>query len=448
MSGKHHWRIATATAPGSSHLRDDLPNQDAVDCRVVQVGFGQVVIIAVADGAGSAPRSDEGSQTAVSAAVAAIADGINRQPAAAFSEPMAESLLRDAIKQAKVAVERYSRRHNVAARELASTLLVALASDSLLTAAQVGDGAVVAFNIDKGMARTLCEAHSGEFANETTFITSRSRPHEIASVGHASGYDYDALALITDGLQNLALKMPEREAFLGFWNPMLQDLAHTDEPEAVPGKAARLHQRRAGAVPHQRRRDHRHRRPKPPKFAGGTAMTIRDSVGVYDQTEFADNPEARCSIVLILDVSGSMAGVKIDTVNQALVKFRNIIREDSVTALRADVAIIAFDNVAWVLQDFTNGTDFEAPALEVHGETNFSQPVNLALDLIEAANRATGTAASPITAAWPTSSPTAYRTILPPIWTGRPVAWRLRRRIAASPSSPLSSATAAASRIL
>ena len=35
-------------------------------------------------------------------------------------------------------------------------------------------------------------------------------------MGHASGYDYDALALITDGLQNLALKMPEREAFMGF----------------------------------------------------------------------------------------------------------------------------------------------------------------------------------------------------------------------------------------
>ena len=112
-------------------------------------------------------------------------------------------------------------------------------------------------------------------------------------------------------------------------------------------------------------------------------MTVRDTVGVYDQTEFADNPEPRCSIVLILDVSGSMAGQKIDTLNQALVKFSNIIREDSVTALRADVAIIAFNEKARVVQDFTNGTDFEAPILEVSGDTNFSQPVNTALDLIE-----------------------------------------------------------------
>jgi uncharacterized protein YegL len=79
-----------------------------------------------------------------------------------------------------------------------------------------------------------------------------------------------------------------------------------------------------------------------------------------------------------------MAGAKIDTVNRALVKFRNIIREDSVTALRADVAVIEFDHEARVVLDFTNGTDFESPTLSVKGGTNYSQAVNLALDLIEA----------------------------------------------------------------
>jgi len=113
-------------------------------------------------------------------------------------------------------------------------------------------------------------------------------------------------------------------------------------------------------------------------------MTMQDSVGVYDQAEFADNPEARCSIVLILDVSGSMGGPKIQTVNQALVKFGQIIKEDSVTALRADVAVIEFNHEARVVQDFTNGTDFEPPGLSVDGGTNYSKAVNLALDITEA----------------------------------------------------------------
>ncbi|MYC32800.1 MAG: VWA domain-containing protein [Chloroflexi bacterium] len=113
-------------------------------------------------------------------------------------------------------------------------------------------------------------------------------------------------------------------------------------------------------------------------------MSIQDSVGVYDQAEFAENPEQRCPIVLILDVSGSMGGQKIQTVNQALVKFGEIIKDDSVTALRADVAIIEFDHEARVVQDFTNGTDFEPPTLSVKGGTNYSKAINLALDISEA----------------------------------------------------------------
>ena len=113
-------------------------------------------------------------------------------------------------------------------------------------------------------------------------------------------------------------------------------------------------------------------------------MTIQDSVGVYDAAEFAGNPEARCPIVLILDVSWSMEGRKFDTVKRALSKLRDIIREDPVTALRADVAVIAFAGTAQVVQDFTNGTDFEPPVLKLTDATNFSKAINLALDIIEA----------------------------------------------------------------
>ena len=113
-------------------------------------------------------------------------------------------------------------------------------------------------------------------------------------------------------------------------------------------------------------------------------MSIQDTVGVYDQAEFAENPEARCPIVLMLDVSGSMGGRPIQTVNRALVKFGEIIREDPVTALRADVAVIEFNHEARVAQDFTNGAEFEPPMLTAKGGTNYSKAINLALDIIEA----------------------------------------------------------------
>ena len=238
MSGNPDWRIATATAPGASHLRDAIPNQDAVAHRLVPTRRGPVAVIAVADGAGSASRSDEGSRIAVGSAVETVVAGVGKKPAAVRSRHLATSLVREAIKRAKNAVVRYGKSQRIDPRELACTLIVAVADDRLLTAAQVGDGAVMAFDVAGGVATTLCAAHTGELANETTFITSRTRPHRIASVGHASGAEFNGLALITDGLQNLALKMPEREAFMGFWTPMLNDLVQSDDAEAV---SARLH---------------------------------------------------------------------------------------------------------------------------------------------------------------------------------------------------------------
>ena len=79
-----------------------------------------------------------------------------------------------------------------------------------------------------------------------------------------------------------------------------------------------------------------------------------------------------------------------DTLNQALAKFSAIIKEDPVTALRADVAIVVFATAAGVLQDFTNGADFNPPLLDLHtashlgGFTNFDRGIGLALDIIEA----------------------------------------------------------------
>ena len=69
MGSRSHWRIASATSAGSAHLKNGLPNQDAVFHALVETSRHQVAIAAVADGAGSATRSDEGSQIAAAAAV-------------------------------------------------------------------------------------------------------------------------------------------------------------------------------------------------------------------------------------------------------------------------------------------------------------------------------------------------------------------------------------------
>ena len=42
---------------------------------------------------------------------------------------------------------------------------------------------------------------------------------------------------------------------------------------------------------------------------------------IFDQTEFAENPEPRCPVVLVLDTSGSMQGKAINELNEGLRAF-------------------------------------------------------------------------------------------------------------------------------
>ena len=53
-----------------------------------------------------------------------------------------------------------------------------------------------------------------------------------------------------------------------------------------------------------------------------------------DNVEFADNPEARCPVVLIVDTSSSMTGEPIARVNEAIADFRTEISRDHLVFLR------------------------------------------------------------------------------------------------------------------
>ncbi len=61
-----------------------------------------------------------------------------------------------------------------------------------------------------------------------------------------------------------------------------------------------------------------------------------------DQAEFADNPEPRCPVVLVLDTSGSMAGAAIQELNEGLRAFSEALKNDRLASLRVEVAMVTF----------------------------------------------------------------------------------------------------------
>jgi uncharacterized protein YegL len=116
-----------------------------------------------------------------------------------------------------------------------------------------------------------------------------------------------------------------------------------------------------------------------------------------EQVEFADNPEPRCPVVLVLDVSGSMAGKPIAELNQGLQDFAQTLKSDPLAALRVEVALIAFGGKVRAL-DVRNGSQdeipidadkafvtidaFQPPVLAASGETPMGEALRRTLTLV------------------------------------------------------------------
>ena len=61
-----------------------------------------------------------------------------------------------------------------------------------------------------------------------------------------------------------------------------------------------------------------------------------------EMAEFADNPEPRCPVVLVMDTSGSMKGVPIQELNEGLRAFATALKADRLASLRVEVAVVVF----------------------------------------------------------------------------------------------------------
>ncbi len=61
-----------------------------------------------------------------------------------------------------------------------------------------------------------------------------------------------------------------------------------------------------------------------------------------DQAEFAENPEPRCPVILVLDTSGSMNGEPIQELNEGLRAFAEALKNDRLASLRVEVALVSF----------------------------------------------------------------------------------------------------------
>lgn len=210
------WQTLSASVIGSNHQRGQLPCQDAHGVRVLS---DEAVIIAVADGLGSAAWAEQGAQMAVTTALAtlesALADHASAQ-SASWTD-----IVPAAFGAAYTALEHQAQATNRPLRDYATTLIVAALTPAGISVGQVGDGGVVVQFAD-GQLRTLSSPQRGEFANETLPLTA---PDALTAVCYTNwAAPVQALAVFTDGLQQLCLEATTYSPYAPFFQPLFCQL--------------------------------------------------------------------------------------------------------------------------------------------------------------------------------------------------------------------------------
>lgn len=173
---------------GRGHLLDATPVQD----RVMHVARDGVQVMCLADGAGSASRSDIGAQAVVSEGCRLMVERFNglvgTQDAAGVKIEIV-GRLRDRIRQT-------AELHGCDPADLASTFLCVAVSGDRFLGAHVGDG-VIGYLKD-GELKVASAPDNDEFANQTTFITSSGAVGSMRLFrGSMSGID--GFVLMSDG---------------------------------------------------------------------------------------------------------------------------------------------------------------------------------------------------------------------------------------------------------
>ncbi|WP_309889744.1 PP2C family serine/threonine-protein phosphatase [Archangium sp.] len=221
------WRLLQQSLEGTSHRRSATPCQDSCAARVTSPGRESFLVVACADGAGSAGLSQEGSALACRRFLEVACEALAREGARAVSDP---EVIRGWYRQVLQSLVEEAARREVLPRELACTLLTAVVGEHGAVFAQVGDGAIVVRQGEDYVP--IFWPQVGQYANSTWFLTSRDM-QEVLEV--RCGEPVDELALFTDGLQMLALHFASRSAHRPFFEPLFTTLRVASNPEELGG---------------------------------------------------------------------------------------------------------------------------------------------------------------------------------------------------------------------
>lgn len=209
-------RWIDASVQGLSHIKNSVENQDR---HIVRQGPANEIIAVVSDGAGSAICGGDGASETCLHFVNRIFDWLEihenlptRDDLLIWTDELRDRILSMASDK------------NLDIREFAATVVLLVVTRRKALAFQVGDSSIVGRK--NGEWTAIMWPQSGEFASTTWFITENQSPLKVEQFDA----EFDAFALLSDGVGDLGLDYAKKSVFGGFFEPLIKKVEGIRNP--------------------------------------------------------------------------------------------------------------------------------------------------------------------------------------------------------------------------
>ena len=227
------WRVSHASAIGQAHVNQNTECQDRFRCRMLETREGAVLIVALADGAGSTTNGGRGAEIACETFVETAADFLNAKDASVKSLTAEFGIGWLGFTRRKITEAAQANEKTV--RDYATTFLGAVVGQSSAAFYQIGDGGIV-FSVDGAAPNYRFAVAPAEtlYVNMTDFITDDAAMERLRFCFVAEAIE--DLILFSDGIFPVAVDFQTNEPHAPFLAPMIAPLRNGANGESLNGK--------------------------------------------------------------------------------------------------------------------------------------------------------------------------------------------------------------------
>lgn len=182
------WYSVDCAVQGLGHISENIPCQD----KTCAVTTGDVSVIVLADGAGSASMSHFGAETVVKKTAEILCNQFDEYFAEEDGAQAKTNLHKNLLSELTFRADELGCECN----DLASTLLAVAVKDERYIIVHIGDGVIGYLKNDE--LKVASEPRNGEFSNETVFVTSPNALYEMRMMKGLIG-EVKGFAIMSDG---------------------------------------------------------------------------------------------------------------------------------------------------------------------------------------------------------------------------------------------------------